>query len=97
MLESAGSTSQARHGGGNAGRQAILAKVVIDTTGDGDVAARAGLPFVKGREEDGAMRPATVMGRIGNIDLHRFKAYIDAHPQDFSQHDGRRADLKPPD
>jgi hypothetical protein len=36
------------------------------------------------------MRPATVMGRIGNIDLHRFKAYIDAHPQDFSQDDGRR-------
>jgi hypothetical protein len=72
------------------GRQAILAKVVIDTTGDGDVAARAGLPFVKGREEDGAMRPATVMGRIGNIDLHRFKGYIDAHPEDFSQDDGRR-------
>lgn len=72
------------------GRQAILAKVVIDTTGDGDVAARAGLAFVKGREQDGAMRPATVMGRIGNIDLHRFKDYIDAHPEDFARDDGRR-------
>ena len=39
------------------GRQAIAAKVVIDTTGDGDVAARAGVPFIKGREDDGAMRP----------------------------------------
>ena len=72
------------------GRQAILAKVVIDTTGDGDVAARAGVPFIKGREEDGAMRPTTVMARIGNIDLPRFKAYIDSHPEDFSQDDGRR-------
>jgi len=72
------------------GRQAILAKVIIDTTGDGDIAARAGVPFIKGREEDGAMRPTTVMGRIGNIDLHRFKAYIDANPEDFSQDDGRR-------
>ncbi len=72
------------------GRQAILAKVVVDTTGDGDVAARAGIAFVKGREQDGAMRPATVMGRIGNIDLHRFKAYIDAHPEDCSRDDGRR-------
>ena len=72
------------------GRQAILAKAVIDATGDGDVAARAGLPFVKGREEDGAMRPMTVMGRIGNIDLNRFKEYIDHHPDDFSQDDGRR-------
>ena len=72
------------------GRQAIVAKVVIDTTGDGDVAARAGVPFSKGREEDGAMRPTTVMGRIGNIDLRRFKDYIDSHPEDFSQDDGRR-------
>ncbi len=72
------------------GRQAVLAKVVVDATGDADVAARAGVPFVKGREEDGAMRPATVMGRISNIDLPRFKAYIDSHPEDFSQDDGRR-------
>jgi hypothetical protein len=72
------------------GRQAIMAGVVIDTTGDGDVAARSGLEFVKGREEDGAMRPVTVMGRIGNIDLNRFKDYIDSHPDDFSQDDGRR-------
>jgi len=72
------------------GRQAILAKVVIDATGDADVAARAGASFVKGREEDGAMRPTTVMGRIGNIDLPKFKNYIDSHPEDFSQDDGRR-------
>jgi hypothetical protein len=72
------------------GRQAILAKVVIDATGDGDVAARAGLGFDKGRERDGAMRPATVMGRIGNIDLHRLRRHIDAHPEDFTPDAGRR-------
>lgn len=72
------------------GRQAVLAKAVIDATGDGDVAARSGAPFKKGRERDGAMRPVTVMGRIGNIDLVRFKSYIDSHPSDFSQDDGRR-------
>ena len=72
------------------GRQAIVAKIVIDTTGDGDVAARAGVPFIKGREDDGAMRPTTVMGRLGNIDLRRFKEHIDSHPEDFSQDDGRR-------
>jgi hypothetical protein len=72
------------------GRQAILAKSVIDATGDGDIAARAGAPFKKGRDRDGAMRPVTVMGRIGNVDLVRFKQYIDTHPTDFSQDDGRR-------
>ncbi len=29
------------------GREAILSKMVIDSTGDGDVAARAGVPFEK--------------------------------------------------
>ena len=72
------------------GRQAILADVVIDATGDGDIAARAGLAHIKGRESDGAMRPVTVMGRIGNIDTIRFKQFIDQHPEDFSQDDGRR-------
>ena len=43
------------------GRGFIKAKRVIDSTGDGDVAASAGVPFVKGREEDGRMQPCTIM------------------------------------
>jgi hypothetical protein len=74
---------------GKSGRQAVMAKVVIDATGDGDVAARAGLPYSKGRETDGAMRPVTVMGRIGNINTRKFKEYIDRNPGDFSRDDGR--------
>ena len=50
------------------GREAILAKVVIDATGDGDVAARAGAAFEKGRAEDQACQPATLMFRIGGVD-----------------------------
>nr|MDO8088160.1 FAD-dependent oxidoreductase [Candidatus Sigynarchaeum springense] len=34
------------------GRCAILAKIVVDATGDGDVAARAGAPFWEARHED---------------------------------------------
>ena len=50
------------------GREAIIAKVVIDATGDGDVAARAGAAFEKGRLEDHACQPATLMFRIGGVD-----------------------------
>ena len=50
------------------GSSAILAKVVIDCTGDGDVAARAGAPYEKGRPEDGLMQPMTMMFRIANAD-----------------------------
>jgi len=47
------------------GRQFIEAKIVIDATGDGDVASFAGCPYEKGRPSDGKMQPMTLMGRIG--------------------------------
>ncbi|MDA3799684.1 MAG: FAD-dependent oxidoreductase [Kiritimatiellae bacterium] len=53
------------------GRTAILAKVVIDCTGDGDIAARAGVPFYKGRESDHKMQPLTLMFKVGGVDLDR--------------------------
>jgi hypothetical protein len=66
------------------GRQAILAKAVIDCTGDADVAAAAGVPFVKGRETDGKMRPVTTLFRLGNIDVHKVVEYSRAHPEEFT-------------
>jgi Dehydrogenases (flavoproteins) len=52
-----------------AGRQAILAKVVIDATGDGDIAASAGAPYAKGRESDGKMQPMSVMFKVAGVDV----------------------------
>ena len=53
------------------GRGFIKAKRVVDSTGDGDVAASAGVPFVKGREEDGKMQPCTLMFNVGGVDFSR--------------------------
>lgn len=53
------------------GREAILAKIVVDATGDGDIAARAGAPYVKGRETDGKMQPATLMFKVAGVDVER--------------------------
>lgn len=53
------------------GRQAIMAKVVIDATGDGDIAARAGVPYYDGREGDRAKQPATLMFKLGGVDMSR--------------------------
>lgn len=53
------------------GRQAILAKVVIDCTGDGDLAARSGAAYIKGRETDGSMQPVTIMFKVGGVDYTR--------------------------
>ncbi len=47
------------------GREFIKARIVIDTTGDGDVCAQAGCAFKHGRPEDGKVQPMTLYGRIG--------------------------------
>jgi len=49
------------------GREAILAKVIIDASGDGDVAARAGVPYELGREGDGLCQPMTLMFEIDGV------------------------------
>ena len=53
------------------GREAILAKVVIDASGDGDVAAKAGAEFYKGREYDGKMQPMTIMIKMGGVNTDK--------------------------
>ena len=53
------------------GRSVMTAKVVIDATGDGDVAAKAGAEFHIGRENDGKCQPVTLMFRIGGVDYSR--------------------------
>ncbi len=53
------------------GREAIMAKVVIDASGDGDVAAKSGAAYTLGREQDGKMQPATIMFKVGGVDTER--------------------------
>lgn len=53
------------------GKQAFMAKVVIDCTGDGDVAYRTGAEFFLGRESDNKMQPATLMFKVGGVDTER--------------------------
>ncbi len=53
------------------GRRVFRARVVVDGTGDGDVAAMAGVPYTLGRETDGKMQPATLMFKVGGVDTDR--------------------------
>jgi len=62
------------------GRQAIKAKVVIDATGDGDVAALSGAQFEKGYM---ALTPCF---RIGNVNLNKVFEYFKNNPDEFGGH-----------
>lgn len=53
------------------GDEIILADIIIDASGDGDMAWKAGVPYTKGRESDGKMQPATLMFKVAGVDEAR--------------------------
>jgi FAD dependent oxidoreductase len=63
------------------GREAVLAKRVIDATGDADVAARAGAPFHKTPREE--MLAASVMFSMTGVNKGRFLEAVKADPQTY--------------
>lgn len=64
-----------------AGREAILAKVVIDATGDADVAVRCGAPTNKTAAEH--MQAASVMFHLAGVNKAEFMAEVKADPQTY--------------
>ena len=61
----------------------IQAKVVVDCSGDADVAARAGVDFVLGDRESGNIQPASLFFRIGNVDTAKVTANMKEHWQEI--------------
>ncbi len=64
-----------------AGREAILARVVIDATGDADIATRAGAAVVKTPLEE--MQAASVMFHLAGVNKAAFMAEVRADPQTY--------------
>jgi hypothetical protein len=58
------------------GRQALLARCVVDATGDADVAFRAGVPCESGRKSDGLNQPASLRFHLGNVDWTRAAEFL---------------------
>ena len=56
------------------GRQRIEAAVTIDASGDGDVAARGGVPWEKGRTADGLVQSPTLVFKLAGVDRTGFVA-----------------------
>ena len=60
------------------GRQAILAKRVIDATGDADLAFNAGAPYSK--EPKARMMPVTTSFGCSGVNVEEFLEYVRANP-----------------
>ena len=65
-----------------AGREAILARLVIDASGDGDVAHRAGAPTHKHPKAE--MMSASVMFSMCGVDKGKFIDAVKADPQTYA-------------
>jgi hypothetical protein len=63
------------------GREAVLAKRVVDATGDADMAARAGAPVRKTPRED--MLAASVMFSMTGVNKRKFLDAVKADPQTY--------------
>ena len=69
-----------------AGREAILAKRVIDATGDADIATRAGAPVHRTPKEK--MMAASVMFSMSGVNKQRFIDSVKADPQTYADWSG---------
>jgi hypothetical protein len=69
------------------GRQAILADVVIDATGDADVAFRAGAQMDT-LPKSGLLMSMIMLFRVGGVNYKRIAEYARQHPEDFSKGTG---------
>ena len=63
------------------GRKAILGKVVIDSTGDGDIMASAGVPFEEKLDPNLRFANQSLVWRFGNIDFDKYCYFRDAYPE----------------
>jgi hypothetical protein len=67
------------------GVQSFFADVVVDASGDGDVAHYAGAEMVMGREEDGRSMPVSLVFALANIETERFFTYLEQETEHYRQ------------
>jgi hypothetical protein len=69
-----------RHKGGV---EELFSRVIVDSSGDADVACKAGAPWEFGRKSDQLVQPVSLMFKVGPIDVQALKLHVLDHPEDF--------------
>lgn len=65
------------------GVRELAARFFIDASGDGDLAAAAGVPFQVGRDEDSLPQPMTMIFSVGGVDWDQVFDYFREHPEEL--------------
>lgn len=67
------------------GRHAILAKMLVDATADGDIAAAAGAPYIIGSSE-GKMQPVSLFFKMNDVDVEKLVDWAKNNPEHVSKY-----------
>ncbi len=62
----------------------IKAKVIVDCTGDGDIAAFSGAPFKVGQEKNHLVQPMTLMFLMSGFNRGNFERYVKDNPDQWN-------------
>ena len=66
------------------GTEKLFGRVLIDASGDADIAFRSGAPWVMGRDIDQCVQPVSLMFKVGPIHIQAIKDHITNHADDFN-------------
>lgn len=67
------------------GRMAVLGKVIIDGTGDGDIMASAGVEYEDALDSRLRAAHLSLVWRFGNVDFNRYCDFMEINPQKFNE------------
>jgi hypothetical protein len=65
------------------GRMAVMGKVIIEATGEGDIAVRSGVPYSKVDRTKEEIDPPSITFHMDGVDWDKVTAYFKANPDQF--------------
>jgi hypothetical protein len=65
------------------GRMAVMGKIIIDCTGEGDIASRAGAPFEKVSKDEIEIEPPSISFTMDGVDWDKLIKYLNEHAEDM--------------
>ena len=63
------------------GRKCVLAKVVIDATGDGDIYSQTGAPYTEEVRPNSSVDSTALVWRIGGVDFELYHQWVRKNPE----------------
>jgi hypothetical protein len=66
------------------GRMAVMGKVVVESTGEGDIAVRAGVPYMKIDRTKEEIDPPSITFHMDGVDWDKVTKYFKENPEEFA-------------